>query len=431
MFEKGRLKPRQQHLFGNFSSIRPIIIQRPRHCVSRKAIDREALKVLYRLTSKGYTAFLVGGSVRDLLLGKRPKDFDIGTDARPDQVRHIFRYSRIIGGRFRIVHVYFKGGKIIEVSTFRRQSDCDDREAILNGKGSDEIYGSPMEDAFRRDLTINGLFYNIKDFSIIDYVGGMKDLKEGIIRSIGEPNHRFLRDPVRMMRAVRHAARTGFSIEKRTWEAILQNAINIRLCAIARVRDEWLKDLKSGFSRPWMEYLIKSGLFDAIFPVYSKTIRETKRLLINLLNVLDERIRKGEEAKESLCLAFFLYPVVSSSPQWKALEGRKLRWPTFEVRGILDAVVQPYDFRRAVRDEVAQILSSQWPIGICHEQSKLPRRVLRKSVFHDALILYNAVQKVQGREVFELSWEKRNMLRNQNKVSRKGKKRGRRRHFRN
>jgi len=178
-FHKGRTKTSSESetslsveepfLFEDLG-FRPRIIPRAEHCISRKDIDREALKVLYRLKDSGYIAYLVGGGVRDLLLGRRPKDFDVGTNARPEEVRRLFHRSRIIGRRFRLVHVYFRGGKIIEVSTFRRQSTCDDSEAMRQGIENAHIFGLPQEDAFRRDLTINGLFYNIADFSIIDYV---------------------------------------------------------------------------------------------------------------------------------------------------------------------------------------------------------------------------------------------------------------------
>ncbi len=419
--------PRQKTLFQGMNN-GPRIIPRPEHCISRKDMDREALKVLYRLKDKGYLAYLVGGSVRDLLLGKAPKDFDIGTDARPHEVRRLFRYSRIIGKRFRIVHVYFRGGKVIEVSTFRCQCDCDDREALLNGRPDDAIYGTPMEDAFRRDLTINGLFYNIADFSVIDYVGGMEDLKNGIIRSIGEPNHRFLRDPVRMMRAVRHAARTGFTIEPKTWDAICQNAEKIRLCAIPRVRDEWLKDLKSGYSRPWMEYLIKTGLFEAIFPNLSKFLQEarSRRQLLGLLAALDKRLgpQNGhrEEPNEALCLAVLLYPALIRHPLWPALKSEKLKWPTFEVRSILDELVAPYDFRRSVRDNAAQILSNQWPISLCHRRGSLPKRVWSKHVFRDALFLYNAARELEQEEIFRVKFTKDGVP----KRPKKGAKRARR-----
>ena len=418
LLTRDQVEPPKQRQMSLFKEIRtaPKIIPRPEHCISRKDMDREALKVLYRLKEKGYLAYLVGGSVRDLLLSKRPKDFDIGTNAQPHEIRHIFRYSRIIGKRFRIVHVYFKGGKVIEVSTFRRQSDCDDRDALKNCNGYHEIYGTPMEDAFRRDLTINGLFYNVVDFSVIDYVGGMEDLRNGIIRSIGEPNHRFLRDPVRMMRAVRHAARTGFTIEPNTWAAICQNAEKIKLCAVPRVRDEWLKDIKSGHAKPWMEYLIATGLLEAILPNYAKYIqdsRNAKRLLLGLLDALDEKNRSAQNGSkkkkipnEALCLAVLLYPAMKAHPLWKTLETDKLKWPTNEVRSLLDELLLPYDFRRSVRDETAQILSNQWPIAVCHKRGSIPKRVWSKQVFHHALFLYNKTMELEKKERFEIKLNK-------------------------
>ena len=176
-------------------------------------IDEEALKILYRLNRHGFLAYLVGGSVRDLLLGKTPKDFDIATNAHPQQIRDLFRNSRMIGRRFRLVHIFFKGGKVVEVSTFRSQSEFEETENEEGEIVRTESFGTPEEDALRRDITINGLFYNIADFSIIDCVGGMEDLRRGIIRTIGDPNERFKQDPVRMIRVIRHAARTGFAID--------------------------------------------------------------------------------------------------------------------------------------------------------------------------------------------------------------------------
>ena len=389
---------------------KPVIVPRPDHCVSRKDMDREALKVLYRLKDHGFIAYLVGGSVRDLLLGKKPKDFDIGTNARPEEVKRIFRYSRIIGKRFRIVHVYFRGGKVIEVSTFRRQSDYDDREAMKAGIGEQEIFGSPREDAFRRDLTINGLFYNIADFSIIDYVGGIRDLHTGTIRTIGDPDHRFLRDPVRMLRAVRHAARTGFAIEKKTLEAIRRHCDTIRLCAIARVRDEWLKDLSSGCASEWVKQCMTTGLFASLFPVYSGLFRGSSSgraadLLLYLLDRLDQMTLEGRVCSEALKLALFLYPGISVMDQWQGLNTPKLRWPTYEVRSMVDELLLPYDFRRSVRDGLAQVLSNQWPIGLCHENNRLPKRVWKKTVFNEALLLYNMIREFQGRPLMDVSWQ--------------------------
>ncbi len=391
----------QPYLFEELSP-EPVIIPRPQHCVSRKDMDREALKVLYRLKDHGYIAYLVGGSVRDLLLGRKPKDFDIGTNARPEEVRKLFRYSRIIGKRFRLVHVYFRGGKVIEVSTFRRQTNCDDREAEREGLAEEEIFGSPQEDAFRRDLTINGLFYNIADFSVIDYVGGMADLRAGIIRAIGDPEHRFLRDPVRMMRAIRHAARTGFAIEPATWEAIVKHREKIRLCAVPRVRDEWLKDMRSGASRRWAELMMYSGMFAEVFPGYAALVGtpewpEVKRLLLGLLERLDALVKKGEEVEEPLLLSILAYPWLHSSPEWLALRTEKVRWPTFEVRLLIRDLFEPYDFRRAVRDVTAQILASQWPIRVCVAKKSWPKRVWSKVTFKGSVMLYNMIQETLGK----------------------------------
>ena len=191
----------------------PRIIPRPEHTVSRRDIELEALKVLYRLLHAGYTAFLVGGGVRDLLLGKKPKDFDVVTDARPGELRKLFRNSRIIGKRFRVVQFFFRGGHIVEVSTFRRRSEFDEVQEQDAPPAKDNTFGTPAEDAQRRDLTINALFYNIADFSLVDFVDGMEDLKAKRIRVIGDPAVRFVRDPVRMLRVLRHAARIGFSID--------------------------------------------------------------------------------------------------------------------------------------------------------------------------------------------------------------------------
>lgn len=381
----------------------PLVIPRPQHRVSRKDMDREALKVLYRLKDHGFTAYLVGGSVRDLLLGRKPKDFDIGTNARPEEIRKLFRYSRIIGKRFRLVHVYFRGGKVIEVSTFRRNTNCDDRQAEQEGLSESEVFGTPQEDAFRRDLTINGLFYNIADFSVIDYVGGMADLRAGVIRTIGDPERRFLRDPVRMMRAVRHAARTGFVIEPATWEAIRKHKDKIRLCAIPRVRDEWLKDMRSGSSRRWAELMTECGMFSEIFPGYESSVRpdawpRVKEMLLGMLERLDSMVKRGVSPEEPFLLAVLAYPWLRLSPHWAELETDKVRWPTFEVRHLIQDLFMPYDFRRAVRDAMAQILSFQWPIRICVERGSWPKRVWNKATFKDALMLYNMAQECRGKK---------------------------------
>ncbi len=426
----------QKSLFSDVAT-GPSIIPRPKHCISRKNIEPEALKVLYRLKDHGYLAYLVGGSVRDLLLGKKPKDFDIGTDATPEEVRKLFRYSRIIGKRFRLVHVYFRGGKIIEVSTFRRQIELDDREAFREGLGPDSIFGSPKEDAFRRDLTINGLFYNIADFSIIDYVGGIKDLQAGVIRTIGDPERRFIRDPVRMLRAIRHAARTGFKIDDVTWQAILRHGDKIRLCAIPRVRDEWLKDIGSGFASAWMKLMLESGMFHHVFPGLSLYLshedkaEETKKLLISMLKQVDRLVRTdGKTLGDSFFVAAMVYPLLHLSPQWKALEPVKVRWPTHEVRALIDSIFFPYDFKRADREHLAQLLSSQWPIIFCAAKGRWQKRVYNKAMFPESLLLYNCLQRAQGQPVLEMSDISSKGRSKAKGNGKRGRRRGRPRHLR-
>src|SRR5436189_5835764 len=212
--------------------VEPRIIPREQHSISRRDIDADALKVLYRLRQYNHTAYLVGGSVRDLLLSRRPKDFDIGTSAHPYQVKKLFRNCWIIGRRFRLAHVKF-GQKVIEVATFRRQVAAGE-EVVQDGVPApdpttpegerlihhDNTFGTPEEDAFRRDFTINALFYDIATFSVIDYVGGLDDLRAGIVRAIGDPEVRMREDPVRMMRAVALSARLDFTIDRPVLEAI-------------------------------------------------------------------------------------------------------------------------------------------------------------------------------------------------------------------
>lgn len=268
----------------------PTIVPRAEHTISRRDVDPDALKVLYRLHEHHYIAYLVGGSVRDLLLNRKPKDFDIGTSAHPHQVKKLFRNCWIIGRRFRLAHVKF-GTKTIEVATFRRHvaasaitpeteiADVSSNDtAVAQDSGSprrraddhliqrDNTYGTPEEDAFRRDFTVNALFYDIGTFSIIDYVGGLDDLDAQVIRCIGDPEVRFLEDPVRMLRAVVLAARLQFSIDRPILDAIAVHRHEIARSAPARLIEEYYKILRSGHAREAFKELRATGLLKAITP---------------------------------------------------------------------------------------------------------------------------------------------------------------------
>ena len=264
--------------------VEPTVIPRSEHPLSRRDIDHDALKVLYRLKDAGFIAYLVGGSVRDLLLGRRPKDFDIVTSAHPYQVKRLFRNCFVIGRRFRLVHVKF-GQKIIEVATFRRHvppaeaiddplPPSDDAGQGISASAAardllihrDNTFGTPEEDAFRRDFTINALFYDIATFSIIDYVDGLRDLRERVIRAIGDPDERFCEDPVRMLRAVAFAERLGFALDPPVEEAIRGNRGEIARSAPARLIEEYYKVLRTGASASVFRTAARLGLLEAITP---------------------------------------------------------------------------------------------------------------------------------------------------------------------
>jgi poly(A) polymerase len=298
-------------IFLAVNPVQPTIIPRNEHSISRRWISTNAVKVLYRLKERGYYAYLVGGSVRDLLLGREPKDFDVATDATPNEVKKIFRNCRLIGRRFRLAHIHFHD-EIIEVATFR-SSVIDEPEPepevppvqdapapaappaeppipdaaaataaepvpamkprpprMLKTQDGmilrDNVFGTPEEDAIRRDFTVNALFYNIADFSVIDYVGGMEDLRLGMIRLIGDPMVRFTEDPVRMVRAVRFAALLGFEIETATLQALLELRDRVALASPSRMYEEVLKLFLKGEGEKTYQILRKTGLFGVIFP---------------------------------------------------------------------------------------------------------------------------------------------------------------------
>src|SRR5947209_19199691 len=252
----------------------PRIVPRAEHPISRRDIDPDALKVLYRLRQFDHVAYLVGGSVRDLLLGRRPKDFDIGTSAHPQQVKRLFRNCWIIGRRFRLAHVKF-GNKVIEVATFRRQLGPGE-EIVAEGVTApdpntpegehlihhDNTFGTPEEDAFRRDFTIHALAYDIATFSIIDYVGGLEDLRAGVVRSIGDPEVRLREDPVRMLRAVALAARLNFTIDPPVLAAIRTHRHEISHSYAPRLLEEYYKILRAGSAERAFRMLAEVGLLE-------------------------------------------------------------------------------------------------------------------------------------------------------------------------
>lgn len=275
-----------------------VVYPRPQHNISRRLVSHSALKVLYRLREEGYQAYLVGGCVRDLLLGREPKDFDVVTNAHPEEVREIFRNCRLIGRRFRLAHVHF-GEEVIEVATFRRlqlQDDSDDR-IVENGRIiRDNAYGTIEEDAFRRDFTVNALYYNIADFSVVDYVGGMEDHKAAILRLIGQPDERYHEDPVRMLRAIRFAVKLGFTLHPDCAEPIPRLAHLLKDISSHRLYEEVLKLFLSGYAVQTFEQLRHHGLFEVLFPQTEASLSVEEQgfpltFLARALENTDQRIR--------------------------------------------------------------------------------------------------------------------------------------------
>jgi poly(A) polymerase len=303
----------------------PRIVPRAQHPISRRDIDPDALKVLYRLRQFDHVAFLVGGSVRDLLLGRRPKDFDVGTSAHPYQVKKLFRNCWIIGRRFRLAHIRF-GSKVIEVATFRRQIEPGE-EIVAEGvpvlahpaEGEeadgvrttglhhlihrDNTFGTPEEDAFRRDFTINALFYDIATFSVIDYVGGLDDLKAAVVRAIGDPEVRMREDPVRMMRAVALAARLDFRIDLPVLEAIRRHRRDLARSSPPRLLEEYYKILRAGSSEKTFRDLAALGLLE---PISKELHQGAADPLWRSLAALDTYRRRFDSAPDTLTNAILL-----------------------------------------------------------------------------------------------------------------------------
>jgi len=305
------------------------IIPRERHHLSHRQVSRAALKTMERLQDDGYQAYLVGGGVRDSLLGGKPKDFDVATDATPEQVRRLFRNSRIIGRRFKIVHVRF-GREIIEVTTFRAGHDAkaDTQRAKQSQEGMllrDNVFGDMRSDALRRDFTVNALYYTGEDDSIHDYTGGMQDLKNHKLRMIGDPKTRYQEDPVRMLRAVRFAAKLDFEIESKTAAPIRKMAPLLRNIPAARLFDEMLKLFMSGQAEDTFHELREYDLLEQLVPAAEEAIRAGDEKVLALFEQAmintDTRIHNEQRVTPAFIVATFLWPAVVAEQQRVEQEG--------------------------------------------------------------------------------------------------------------
>ena len=344
----------------------PNVIPRPSHNVSRDEISNSALKVLYRLHKSGFQAFLVGGGVRDALLGLHPKDFDIATDAHPEEVRALFANCRLIGRRFRLAHIRF-GKEIIEVATFRAASEGNEKHADVAHDHAgrilrDNLYGSIGEDVWRRDFTCNALYYNIADFSIWDYVGGVKDIERRRLVLIGDPDKRLREDPVRMLRAVRFAAKLDFKIDTSVRQSMAKHVGLLQNVPPARLFDEFLKLFQTGHAEKTFELLWKFELFDELFPDTEKELSQDKifaRFVRAALINTDRRVAADDSVTPMFLLGVFLWAPVKRladklRTKEKMSEAQSLALAAFQISGQQQSRISlPRRFTAPMREMLA------------------------------------------------------------------------------
>ncbi len=445
------------------SPLQSAIIPRSEHAISRKWISPNAVRVLYRLKEKGYHAYLVGGGVRDLLLGREPKDFDIATDARPGEIKKIFRNCRLIGRRFRLAHIHFPA-EIIEVATFRSNAPEEPEPAETPAAAQtasvpdvspqsappvpeqgpaeatpgmpapevrpaavrprpprmlktedgmilrDNIFGTPEQDALRRDFTVNALFYNIADFSVIDYVGGMDDLRKGLIRTIGDPVVRFTEDPVRMVRAVRFAAMLGFEIEEQTERALVELGDRVALASPARMYEEVQKLFLLGEGEKTYQLLRKTGLFGVIFPRLNEWIdRENGGFphtwIGKALEWVDTCVQAGRPVQPHIAFGLMFGQYIAEKTAEAARRGaRGLEAVTKAVGETLAEQAQRVIIPKKVGLPMRDMYWNQYRFE--KRAGKHPRYFLRRPGFADAWEYLRFTSEVTGERMELRAWWK-------------------------
>ncbi len=432
-----------------------LLVLRTMHIV-HELIDPDADKVVRRLSSAGYQAYLVGGCVRDLLLNRNPKDFDVSSSATPQEIKQLFRNCRIIGRRFRLAHIFF-GSKIIETATFRanpRPEKEDGSELLIH---RDNVWGTDTEDAKRRDFTINGLFYDVEAELVIDHVHGLDDLKKRLIRTIGVPDIRFQEDPVRIMRAIKFAARLGFDVEEETYKAIIRHRADIKKCSQPRVLEELYRLLLGGAARRSMEILADTGVASCLSPHLGKMYAAKSDT--ELAQAADSQPRKGsddwaagwaqeeestetqpdhasyfasftnrENAKGRLEFAWNILGqldrlIAEERPTSNALAVAALvaafvvpdlvqedRKPQ-ETMAMIDEVLQPLisqiGITRRDSERAVQILQAQTRLHPSRKKRSKPMALVKRDSFSESLALYKLMARAEGKRPAELEfWRK-------------------------
>lgn len=355
-------------------------------------VDSDVRKVVRRLVRHGHEAYLVGGCVRDLLLSHQPKDFDVATSARPEQVRSLFRNSRIIGRRFRLVHVLFHGGKVIEVATFRRDPhdgrDDDGDDLLIR---NDNVFGVAHEDALRRDFTINGLFYDVESSHILDWVGGMDHIRARVVQTIGDPEKRFREDPVRLLRAVKFAGRLDLGIAPDVYDAIVACRHDLRLAARPRVAEEILRLLRGGQARRSIYIAWETGVLDVLIPELAALLYDAEgddtpgARVWKQLAYIDERTRRGDGPDDTVLWTLLLLEAMK-----EACEGQRDR--AGAVSTFLDTIIERLAITRRNADGMRRIVAALPRI-----YRGRPGRLVRSSAFELVLDVAEADLRSQGR----------------------------------
>jgi len=393
--------------------LQPVIIPRSDHTISRRDIHPNVLRILYTLRENGHIAYLVGGGVRDLLLGRKPKDLDVATSATPAQLKRLFRNCRLIGRRFRLAHLHFKEG-IIEVSTFRSSEEPPAEEEVAEPVAGelplrlagivksedgmllrDNQFGSPEQDARRRDFTVNAIFYNIADYSLIDYVGGVHDLREGVIRSIGDPAQRFVEDPVRMLRALRFSASLGLRIEENTQSVLLAHQELIHRASPDRMFEEIRKLFLLGSAEPVYELLRETGMLYHIFPILQdgcdhETTAAAHERRRRALRWVDGQVRAGTPVSLALMYALLFGPslerrMARSEGTPESLPVRYKQVMAQFLEDLAGSLRMPHRVSLGTRE----IMANQWRFTKVHPRNA--RRFTQMPVFAEARVYFEQV----------------------------------------
>lgn len=389
----------------------PTITHRP---IPTQDVDADAVKIIRRLTRFDHTAYLVGGCVRDLLLERRPKDFDITTSATPRQIKRLFRNCRIIGRRFRLAHIYFQNNKVIEVATFRAR-DGEDSEEAGGGEDllirDDNVFGTAEEDALRRDFTINSLFYDVNDETVLDHAGGLDDLRRKLVRAIGDPGIRFREDPIRILRAIKFAARLGFQIESATLKALQRTRGEIRKAASPRVLEEIYRCCRGGAAARSFELFRETWVFGVILPELAERYRRRRAawdLTLSLLAELDRRrTEKNEQAGGGAIFGILLLPLITEQLGWHK-DGTADQPRGLNTRQFTDELLRPLALHLRVprRDQEScrQIIMTLFRMVPSRRVRRSTRQsILRRECLSDALWILKTLAGQYGGDFGEAS----------------------------